>query len=75
MRFNGYDGFIFDLLEVDDLEIETIAPNLYHIKFSEPVYNEDGKYGKLITDIPLLLECQDGTYKVISSNYMKTNKN
>lgn len=52
MRFNGCDGFIVDFSKVDDLEIEIIAPYLYHVKFSEPFYDENGKRGKLFTEIP-----------------------
>lgn len=74
MRFNGYDGFIINFSEVDDLEIDVIAPHLYHIKFSEPFYDEDGKRGKLITEIPHLLDCGNGNFKIISSDCMKSNK-
>lgn len=74
MRFNGYDGFIINFSEVDNLEIETIAPHLYHVKFSEPFYDENGKKGNLITEIPRLLDCGDGNFKIVSSDYMKSNK-
>lgn len=74
MRSNGYDGFIINFSKVDDLETEVVAPYLYHVKFSESVCDENSKRGKLTIDIPLLLDCGDGNFEIVSSDYMKHNK-